>query len=178
MKIKTEIDIAWIDEEQSVDDAVRESLIGAVVTQIEGKLLDGIKKQATDRMLERVDQLIDQILHNFMDREVQVTDKWGDVIERFESVNELLKGKFDGYLTAQVDRNGKPTKGCAYESKTRIEHEIDTRIQKAVTSFEERIRSNLNDLLKTKLTTALSQTVSRSLAKTVDIEALIAGGVK
>ena len=133
MKIECEID--WFGEEEdiSIDEAIRSAIIEKTVKIMVSKLInkgyDNVEKQTSDALATHVDDLLFKLTDRFMNKEVKVTDKWGDIQEEHESVNELLKTKFDGFLTAAVDHQGKVVTSCSYGKKqTRMEYLIDQRL--------------------------------------------------
>lgn len=129
--MKIECEVEWALEE-SVDDAVKHAIVQELARRIEDKLYAKIEKEASNEYAKMIDDLLMKLTDRFMSREIVVTDKWGDIQEKHESVEELLKYKFDGFLGEKVNRNGETSKFCEYNGShdliTRIEYFIDKQI--------------------------------------------------
>ena len=69
--------------------------------------------------------------------------------DEFESVDELMKSKFDDFLTQKVDKNGESTDSCGYRAKyTRLEWLIDKKIKDHQDSITKLIGAKMDDKLE------------------------------
>jgi len=140
--------IEWIHEDEGLDEGIQRRIIDRVVEKISKEALDQLMEKISAQMAERVDEMINSILEKFMSKEIMVTDNWGDIQEKYESVNELLKAKFDDYMTVGVDLNGRPVKGRSCGGKPRIEYVLDRKISEALVSMENLITREVDKKLK------------------------------
>jgi len=133
--MKIECEIEWIDDKENIDgtikNAITEKLIERVSKRMSGEMFKEIEKEASIKLAEKVDEVCVELLERFMDKEIIVTDKWGDVQDKHENVSELLKAKFDRFLTETVDKNGNQSNNCSYGNKiyTRLHYVLDKRIK-------------------------------------------------
>lgn len=150
MKVKLELDIEWIDEENNVDDEIKDQVVKSLVLSIKNEIHEDIKKQAHKLISDNVDAWILVQLNNFCDRQIGITDKWGDTTEHHESVTEMFKAKFDSFFNASVDDKGKEEKSCGYGSSrnTRIDYMLDEKaesyMQKLIGNMDRKISNSIN----------------------------------
>ena len=171
MKIECEID--WFDDDEStIDDAVRDAIIQQTVTRLVKGKYDELEKQVSTKLATEIDELMLKLTERFMNREIVVTDNWGDVQEKHESVNELLKSKFDEFMTMSVDKKGAPTSSCSYgraQPRTRVEHLIDARIN----AFSAEMTKSIASVMDTKLKAAKAKFMAEAGARMADKLGLI-----
>jgi len=179
MKINVEFDLDWVSEDQSIDEAVQKKIINGIVGGMDDRIKKLIQKEADNRLVEKLDGVIDNLFSDFMTRNVVITDKWGDEVSRYESVNELLKEKFDTFLTEPVDSNGKALgkNECGYNEKPRIEYlvskNIDGQVEKICTKIEKDITVRFAERIKDAEKTLRLNTVEKYMNK-IDFEAGLA----
>lgn len=128
--MKIECEVKWV-EEASIDDTVKHAVIMELARRIEDKLYTKIEEETSNELADMIDNLLMKLTDRFMNKEIKVTDKWGDVQETHENVEELLKSKFDDFLAAKVNRKGETPNSCGYGNSdliTRIEYFIDKQI--------------------------------------------------
>jgi hypothetical protein len=176
MKVSCEFELDWVDEDETIDSEIEKQLVRAVIDKMPKSIMESIEKKASDLMADKVDSTIDTILDRFMNREVMVTDRWGDVQEKYESVNELLKSKFDAFVSQQVDKNGNPVKGCSYgKVHTRIEHLIDARIQEKAGEFTKKILVGVEEQLKKHLNEQIKKSTEAAFKKAMNLDEILSG---
>ena len=176
MKVSCEFELDWVDEDETIDSEIEKRLVRAVIDKMPKSIMEGIEKKASDLMADKVDSTIDTILDRFMNREVMVTDRWGDVQEKYESVNELLKSKFDAFVSQQVDKNGDPVKGCSYgKVYTRIEHLIDARINGEASKFTKTILDGVEAQLKQHLNEQIKKSTEDAFKKAMNLDEILSG---
>jgi hypothetical protein len=167
MKVKCDVEINWI-EDNTIDEVVQHKLTQEIIKKISPQ----IKNQLFMDTADRIDKTITSILEDFLTREVVVTDKWGDVKERHESVNELLKEKFDKFLSEPVDKNGKPSKGCSINDHNRIEYlltkKMESLIDTKVNKFSDNLVYKVNKQIEAKLNESVKRKISETLLKKVN----------
>jgi len=176
MKFKVEVDLGWVDDEDNIDNAVKRGIVNEITSKFSEKLKDGVFKSVESRIAEKVDNLIDEIMQNFMNREITITDKWGDVTDKFENVTELLKQKFDEFVSGKVDSDGEPIrkKGCSYGGeKNRIEHLIDKSISEKTNRFSDDILRNVDGRIKDQLQKSLKDKISDTLVKKISLDSVL-----
>jgi LPS O-antigen subunit length determinant protein (WzzB/FepE family) len=171
MKIECEID--WISD-QSLDSGIRDVIIESITNKLEDRFYKQLEKNTSDQLAVRIDELLNKLVNRFMNKEVVVTDNWGDVKEKHENVNELLKQKFDRWLTETVNDEGKPmSTSCSYGSKrhTRLEYFIDERIKDHQKRITKEIFATINTKLKEAQEIAIKD-ASEKIAETIGLNVI------
>ena len=176
MKINVEFNLDWINEDDSIDEAVQRNIIKGIVGGIDDRIKALVQKEADNRLVEKLDVVINNLFSDFMTRNVVITDKWGDEVSRYESVNELLKEKFDNFLVEPVDSKGKALgkNKCGYNEKPRIEYlvakNIDDKVHEICVKIEKDITSRFAEKMKEAEKTLRLNTVEKYMNK-LDFEA-------
>ena len=153
MKITCEID--WIDEEESLDEALQDRVIAEVVKAIANKFSDEmfkeVEKKASAELAAKVDDLSTKLLDRFTNKEIVVTDNWGDVKEKYENVPELLKAKFDAFLSQKVDKNGIVSNSCYTKTPyTRLDYVLDKRVKDQSDALTKQIVAEVDTKIKAR----------------------------
>lgn len=153
MKVNVDFDLNWIGDEDTIDDAVSRKIISRVVDQVGEKIIEAIKKNVDEKMAEKIDSFLETVLEGFLDRNIIISDKWGNEAVRYENVNELLETKFDEYITVFVDSNGKTSKDrhCNINGTPRVEYLVKKHISDKIKDIELSINKEISDFLKIKL---------------------------
>ncbi|MFH2099259.1 MAG: hypothetical protein ABIJ95_07090 [Pseudomonadota bacterium] len=181
MKIKTEIEVDWISDDdgettdQSLDQIMKDAIVKRVSDIIFKSVSDGLKESIGNEAATRVRERLDSVFDGFFDRQIVITDRFGDVKERHENVIDLIKAKLDGFLDDKVDKDGKPYGGCSYgKGQTRVEYIITTRVNEAVAAFTDGLVKQFNAELKARLDAQMQRKVSSALIAKIDLGELLA----
>ena len=157
MKLNLEIDIDWLDEDSSLDDAVKKQIIDGVTTKLQEKIQADVEKQIVEKVELQIGELVEKTYTEFLEKGVSITDGYGDTVKTYDTVEALLKDRFDKFLLEKVDENGK-VNGYG-PTKERIKHIIDSQLKtfadefttEAVKQVSEEIRQHVQDGLTAKL---------------------------
>lgn len=165
MKVTVEVEVDLECFGESLENAVMDK-ISERITQ---KFFNDIYINACQKMGDKVDSFIDEALVAFMDRRIVVTDNWGDKVHEHENVHEMLKDRFDKFMTERVDDKGRVAKeGCSYNGEdTRIRHIVDkaavAQIDKFTRTVSRTVEKQLRELLSKSLEENLSGTVFKNI---------------
>jgi len=176
MIIETKIEVDWLEEDGSIDDAIRESIVAGVIRTVQKDISAKIEARVTEEITNRVDALTDSLWKDFMEKRVTITDKYGDPVESHDSIKDMLKAKLDHFLNQRVDRDGKPypnNKECPYGSKPRVEWLMDWRINEHTTNFVKTVQNDFDIRLKSALNEKLKASLSASMLKNIDLNKAI-----
>ena len=177
MKLNVSVEMDWLayDEEGdtgvSPDQFVKDAIVKGVMERISGQIIQEVQAAASKLAIERINDTITNMLANFLDQPVVITDKYGDVKERHESVREMMKQEFDGFLTQKVDKNGSPTTSCSYgDSYTRLTWLTDKRIHEQASAFMKKVGEEVDATLKKHLDAEAKARVSKIIMDKLDIK--------
>jgi len=156
MKIETTIDCGVLDD-GCVEEAVFNQIVDTIVERISEAEIEKIKRIAADRIAERIDEKVEALYEEFMDREVVLHDRYGDRCSTYPNVRALIKDRFDKYINEKVDDRGvagrydsKWTR-LEYVTRNQIEEQSNEFTKQAVDEVAKRIKSYLNEDLKAAL---------------------------
>lgn len=172
MKMTVEIELDWIGEDGTVDDVVKQEIAGHVAKKISDDSNDQLMCAAEQRVAERIDAFVNDILNRFMNHEIRITDNYGDTKARYDNVEELLKERFDTFLTETVDsRDGSVYRDrCGYgKGTTRIDYLIDNRIKNQTDKFMKDVVDEVDKKIKEALSSEMKKKLSDNLLSKIDI---------
>lgn len=174
MKINLEVEVGWISEDHTIDAVIENRIIDAITTQVKQDLDKSLKEAIKSKISDKVDEWIMEQLETFSDKQITVTDKWGDTIEHHESVKEMFKSKFDRFFDAEVDKKGKELKHCTYSNKkfTRIELLLDklaeTYLQRTTDNMEKEIKRYVDREVKEIMQKQIQDRVVEKVTKLME----------
>lgn len=133
-----------------------DDLSGLIAKEVKSRL-DAIFK---DRAEAQIAAAIDAAILNGFEREYQRTNQWGEQVGPKTSIKAELGALVEGYWSARVDRNGKPTES-SYSSTSRAEY-LMTQI--CAEDFSKAMKEHA-----TNVTGALKDGLRNQLAKHMDL---------
>lgn len=173
MKLNVTVELDWLGEDESLDEAVKKQIINGVVKKISDDVIRSAKHEAEKQVQERVNALVDSTYEEFLNGKVTLTDRYGDPIEKDVSIKELIKKRCDNWLTEKVDKEGRPNRDSWGSSQTRMQYFIDQQIEKQTKSMSEQIVKKVNDEMKKFITDSLKNSIGEKLVKKIGIEDLL-----
>lgn len=181
-KFNITVDIDWIDEEYNIDDVIKDEIISRIVPQVKEKILKQAEDECTKKInsqMAEIENTISQRLNSMMDEffttPKDITDAYGDVVERGVTVKSKLKAACDEFLTHPVDGDGKPCSPGTWSMKykTRVDyivaksmnHDMEWTIKKTV--------DEVTNNLKKRITEEVKNQLGDKLANILDLNKLI-----
>ena len=159
MKFNIEVEVDWIGEEGNIDEVIKKEISDHVVNTITSKIEKEMEERATAAISDKVDDMCNNLINEFLSRKINVTDSWGKAIIVDTTIEDILKKRFEEFWNTVVDEKGRS--GCdGYGKKqTRTMWAIDDivkvhaeRFVKAVTDdTEAKIKATITDQLKAKV---------------------------
>ena len=180
MKINVEFDLDWVEDEDTIDSAVSRKIIDKAVSKVGENIIEAIKKNVDNQLANKIDDYLQTVLTGFMDRNIIITDKWGNEVSRYESVNEMLEERFDNFMSEEVDSNGKTSKqrGCSVNGSPRIDHlarkHIDSKINEITVETNKKIVEYFSSKISAAKANIHKETIDKYI-KAIDFEAGIKG---
>lgn len=163
MKLNLEIDLDWIDEEKGLDQTIKEEIISSVVSKIqagiEKKLEDKINQLIDSTIIDRINKKTDELFAEFVSRQITLTDNYGSKIEVYESLEALMKKRFDNFMTERVDEKGNSSSSNYGKHFSRIDfiikHQLETFAKEFTTNAVKRVSEEIKEHVKDGLTQKL-----------------------
>lgn len=163
MKFNLEIDIDWIDEDSNLNDQVKEEIISTIIGRVNKSIENTVKPKIEEKIdgmiVEKIDGLVSSIFAEFMDKEVNITDQYGDVITSHENVYAVIKSRFDTFMTQPVDSKGNSDSSRYGNTTTRLHFIIDKQLKDFADDFTttavKQVSAEIKEHVKEGLTTKL-----------------------
>ncbi|MBB6446504.1 hypothetical protein [Bacillus benzoevorans] len=173
MKLNVTVDIDWLNEDESLDEAIKKQIINSVVKKISDDVITSVKYEAEKKVQERVNELVDATYNEFLNGKVTLTDRWGDVTKKDVSIKNLIKDKCDKWLTEKVNDRGEPNRDSWGNSQTRMQYFIDKQISKQTKEMSNQIVTKVNQEMKKFITDSLKDSIGDKLVKEIGLEDLL-----
>lgn len=163
MKLNLEIELDWIDEEMSLDDTVKQNVINAVVNKIQKGVEEKVEKKINETIdvivISKINEKTEALFNDFMNREICISDKYGDKLKVYPSMTALIKERFDNFMECSVDEKGNAYDGNYGTKYKRINFIIDKQLKdfadkfttEAVKTVSIEIKKHVKDGLTNKL---------------------------
>lgn len=177
MKLTLDLEIDWIDEDMSIDDAVKQEIINSITsriqTKIEEKTLQKVE-QSIDRVTsERINAKVDEIFNDFINRPVSLSDNYGEVINQFDSMEDLIKFRFDKFLTQTVDEKGKAYDGSYGKKYQRLEFIINKQLKTFADQFTTDAVKQVSEEIQKHVKDGLTNKLGSELMKVLKVEQML-----
>ena len=158
------ITIDW--DKDYIDGTIEDKIVDRIVTATMKKLKVSQINDIVMTLNDKVNNYTLEILENFIDRPINVTDKWGEVTEQHESVNELLKTRFDTFISEAVDSEGRPknSHSCSGTHHSRLNWLLKEKISQMMREiYSETLRDLSSEV--TKCARKANETMKKETAK-------------
>lgn len=174
-KFNVTVNIDYLDEDGNLDDSICEQIVGAVVSNVSDRVIEKVEKKAEEAFNGQISALektiskkLNAIMEDFFNTPKDITDQWGDVVEKGVTIKEKLKKACDQFMSQPIDKNGNPTNSSyAIAYKTRVDylvakavdHDMDFAIQKAVKEVTDNLKNKISDEIKKQMGEKLADVV-------------------
>jgi len=174
MIIRPEITLDFVTEDGSLDEAIQEQIINAIVAQLADRLYGTVQEQLSQQVGARLNERIDELLDDFMNQPVIQTDRWGDRQAEYESVREMLKTQFDAFMTQPVDRDGKPIgHGCGHSTQTRVDWLVNKDIVRLFSTLQESMYRQFEAEIQKTKNAAAKEALSKTILKEIGVDKIL-----
>lgn len=171
-KINITVDIDWLGDEENGEESFDDTLKGEIIAGIVAKYTKNVDKdiiaeaeskikqidaETTEKINTEIDKKIADILNGFLERKINLYDRYGDVTRKNVAIIDLLKEKLDVFLTEKVDASGRTGGYDAkfnrldYIIKNNITHDMEYRIEKAAKEIKKQLESHMQKQLEEKV---------------------------
>ena len=177
MKLNLEIDLDWIDEEKGLDETVKEQIIEGVVSKVQKNLGEKVEQKINSiidtTIVDRINSLTDEVFDDFVNKEVCLSDKWGDKIKCYPTLKDLLKERFDNFLTQTVDEKGNSYDGNYGQKFTRITFIIDKQLKDFANKFTTDAVKQVSDEIKVHVKEGLTTKLGAELMNVLKVNEML-----
>ena len=181
---KVEVEIDWLEEGESLDQVIQETAIRQITDSVSKQLIEKNMQQMSQEISGRVDKLVNETFHQFMNREVVQTNDYGEETRTFPSVREMLKSKLDNYMIELVDKNGKTRNqsgGYGWSSfGTRFEYifknQVEAVMQKKLSELSKEVNNRISEIENTlieQVRASFGAAMEEKISKLLEIDKLL-----
>jgi hypothetical protein len=175
MKFKIEVDIDWISDDAGVDQTIKDALVEKVIEKINESSVEDIAERAQKAMTDRANQIVDSAYEHLLGKTISVTDEWGKVIKEYSSAEEMIKQRFDHFMSERVDSNGSKSN---YGDGTRLDYIVKKQLEKITKEFTEKAVKEVAEKIKVTLNDSLKEKLGGRLIDMMEIDKMIAKQLK
>ncbi len=181
-KFNITVELDWLDDEFNLESQIKEQIITGVASEVQEKIMSQVenecKKTINDLLIDSKQKISDKlnaIMTDFFNTPHDITDKYGDVVEKNVTVTDTLKRECDNFLNEPLDERGKPCSSYNVKYKTRVDyivsqsisHDMEWAIKSAVTSVTNDLKERISGEIKSQM--------GNKLAEVLDLDKLIKG---
>lgn len=170
MKINVEIDLDWLEEDSTIDEAIKQQIINGVTDKVSKVVIEKTTQEIIGKVSKNIDILVKKTYTDILKQKISITDNYGDVIKCYGNVKEMIKEKFDKFLIEKVDSNGNAS---TYGDFKRI----DFIVNKQIRQFGDKFTKETIELVKTHIekvvSSGLQQQIGHKLMNVLEINKLI-----
>lgn len=172
-----EIELDWIDEESNLDETVKQQVIDSVVRKIQSGVESKVEKKINETIdatiVSKINEMTESVFNDFINKEVCLSDRYGDKIKCYPSLKDLLKERFDNFMTQQVDKNGKTTDSRYDSTFGRLEFIIDKQLKDFANQFTTDAVKKVSAEIQTHVKDGLTQKLGSELMKVLKVEKML-----
>ncbi|TCW00430.1 hypothetical protein EDC52_101780 [Biostraticola tofi] len=175
MKLNITVDLEWLGEDGDMDAEVKNEIISGVKNAISRDCLAKVEKEASKQINEAItasiasakktiEQKAIQFADDWLEKEVTVTDKWGDVQDCL-TITDLIKSSFDKTLEKKVDSSGNFSND--YNAVPLVKYLMGKRMEELVQQKIKPIQKEIDAAITAAVNAGIRKNVSDKFAEMV-----------
>jgi hypothetical protein len=177
MKLNLEVELDWINEEMNIDDTVKQNVINAVVSKIQNKIESQVEKNIVNiidkTVVDKINRMTEKVFSDFMNKELTLTDSYGDKIKCYKNVTEVIKERFDKFMVQTVDEKGQTYDGSYSKKYTRLTFVIDKQLQEFADKFTTDAVKKVSEEIKLQVKEGLTNKLGAELMKVLKVNEML-----
>ena len=175
------VDLDWIDEQDNIDETIKDELVSRVVNKVQEKLIRQTETECSNKINVQMAQIektvaekLNTIMEDFFNTPRDVTDKYGEVIKKGITVKETLKQACDNFLNQGLDKNGCPVKN-SWDTyyKTRVDYIVAQTIDSGMKYAIEKAVKEIKDNLHKKISSEVKNQIGEKLADIIGLDEIL-----
>lgn len=170
MKMQVEVEI----NETSIENQIKNEMLEQISEDVSIRISKEVYDEAQKRINSTIDDVVGKVIEGMMNREVVVTDQWGDP-KKSVKIEDLVKEKFDNATLEQVDERGKPT---GYGGVPRIEYLTNKLVKKATEEMTRTIIEDVSTKVETILKSQIKDGLTENIVKKFELDKVIDNVIK
>jgi len=177
MKLNLEVEIDWIEEGMEVNDVVKQEIIESITNKIqqkiEEKVSSKIEQNVDEIVIKRINEKVDEIFENFINKPVSIYNNYGEAINQYDTMLDLIKARFDKFLTQTVDEKGKAYDGNYGQKHQRLTFIIDKQLKEFANTFTHDAVNQVSEEIKKHVQDGLTNKLGAELMKVLKVNKML-----
>ena len=175
MKLNISVELEWLGEDGDLDAEVKQEIISGVKNAISRDCLAKVEKEASAQINQAINESISvakkaieqkaiKFADDWLEKEVTVTDKWGDVQDCL-TITDLIKRSFDKTLEKKVDSSGNFSND--YNAMPLIKYLMGRRMEELVQAKIKPLQKDIDNAIANAVNAGIRKNVSDKFAEMV-----------
>ncbi|HGE9142169.1 TPA: hypothetical protein ACGBQ6_004503 [Yersinia enterocolitica] len=175
MKLNISVELEWLGEDGDLDAEVKQEIISGVKNAISRDCLAKVEKEASAQINQAINESISvakkaieqkaiKFADDWLEKEVTVTDKWGDVQDCL-TITDLIKRSFDKTLEKKVDSSGNFSND--YNSIPLVKYLMGQRMEELVQAKIKPLQKDIDNAIANAVNAGIRKNVSDKFAEMV-----------
>ncbi|WP_162975260.1 MULTISPECIES: hypothetical protein [Yersinia] len=175
MKLNISVELEWLGEDGDLDAEVKQEIISGVKNAISRDCLAKVEKEASAQINQAINESISvakkaieqkaiKFADDWLEKEVTVTDKWGDVQDCL-TITDLIKRSFDKTLEKKVDSSGNFSND--YNAMPLVKYLMGRRMEELVQAKIKPLQKDIDNAIANAVNAGIRKNVSDKFAEMV-----------
>ncbi|EKN6097866.1 hypothetical protein ACK2SH_004482 [Yersinia enterocolitica] len=175
MKLNISVELEWLGEDGELDAEVKQEIISGVKNAISRDCLAKVEKEASAQINQAINESISvakkaieqkaiKFADDWLEKEVTVTDKWGDVQDCL-TITDLIKRSFDKTLEKKVDSSGNFSND--YNSMPLVKYLMGQRMEELVQAKIKPLQKDIDNAIANAVNAGIRKNVSDKFAEMI-----------
>lgn len=175
MKLNISVELEWLGEDGDLDAEVKQEIISGVKNAISRDCLAKVEKKASAQINQAINESISvakkaieqkaiKFADDWLEKEVTVTDKWGDVQDCL-TITDLIKRSFDKTLEKKVDSSGNFSND--YNSMPLVKYLMGQRMEELVQAKIKPLQKDIDNAIANAVNAGIRKNVSDKFAEMI-----------
>lgn len=147
MKLNLEINIDWINEDESLNDVVeqeiKDEIVSKIINQYHQSIMVDVKKEMDKFFAKSIDNTMKELLDEYLEKPVVVGD--GYKTESFDSALDMIRQKFSSLYNTEFRKSNSCNNDPLYK---RLQDQIKYEVSNAVGTTKRLIESEAKKIAK------------------------------
>lgn len=175
MKLNISVELEWLGEDGDLDAEVKQEIISGVKNAISRDCLAKVEKEASAQINQAINESISvakkaieqkaiKFADDWLEKEVTVTDKWGDVQDCL-TITDLIKRSFDKTMERKVDSSGNFSND--YNAVPLVKYLMGRRMEELVQAKIKPLQKDIDNAIANAVNAGIRKNVSDKFAEMI-----------
>jgi hypothetical protein len=174
MKVDISLDLDWIEWDGGFEDTIKKEVVDTIVKRITDKIEKQLLERVTEIVNSQCDTICKEMVNTYLDKPVNITDKWGDNIIVGTTIKSIIQKRFDDFWNTKIDAQGRvSTEYNSNDCKNRVQWSIDEIIKEHSKEFNKTLVNDTANKIKANMTESLRNAIGSKLIGELGFDKLL-----